>query len=157
VKRLGIGTLALVAVLVTAPNAFAGARGDAVILENGSQQPTAGIYFGPIHIDVRSGARGRFPRGDIALGLSGGLLVRAGSPSCLRVRKHSATITFADEFYVGSDEVVTVQVREGRPDVIDVAQNVREPGDCSRLAPTGERGPLTQGDLRVIDARRPRR
>ena len=143
--------VAIVAVMLLVLCDAAIARPDSVRLENGSQEQTAGIYFGSITIDVRSGPRGGNPRGDVVFLLSG-LQIRAGAATCLAVRNRSATIGFVDGGSGQTPQVTTVQVRDGATDSFDAAFGVRGPNNCHRLRPTDERGPLTSGDLRVVDA-----
>ena len=48
--------------------------------------------------------------------------------------------------------ITTVQVTDNQPDTFDAIPTGRAPTDCSPLAPTGFGGPVSQGDITVVEA-----
>jgi hypothetical protein len=137
-----------VAVLLALPG-VAGAQvptQDSVVLTGGPAQ--AGI-FNFITVDATSGPSGESPTGQVRFDVLG--LFNLGGPvTCLAVSGNTATINFQDQ--TGGFGLVTVQVLDGQPDTFDAAPTGRAPTDCAPLPPTGVGGPLTGGDIVVVDA-----
>jgi hypothetical protein len=138
----------------------AAAIGVAVLLAlpgvSGAQVPTqdsvtltghgdAGAFF-LVTIDATSGPSGENPTGLVDFTVAGAPV--SGPVTCLAVSGNTATINVQDQLF----GLVTVQVLDGQPDTFDAAQAGRAPTDCAPLPPTGAGGPLTNGDIVVVDA-----
>jgi hypothetical protein len=96
-------------------------------------------------INATSGPSGENPSGEVN-----------GAPvTCLAVRGNTATINTRiplprpPPFDFG---IVTVQVIDDQPDTFDVPEVGRAPTDCSPAGPGVVGGPLSAGDITVVDA-----
>jgi hypothetical protein len=118
---------------------------DSVVLTGGPAQAGS---FTVITIDATSGPRGENPTGQVEFLEGGHGLVVGGPVTCLAVSGNTATINLQDQFF----GIVTVQVADGQPDTFDAIPTGRAPTDCAPLPPTGFGGPLTVGDIVVVDA-----
>jgi hypothetical protein len=119
---------------------------DSVNLTGG---PAQAGEFSVITIDATSGPSGENPTGQVRFDVFGFLNV-GGPVACLAVSGNTATINIQDQ--IGGFGVVTVQVVDGQPDTFDAIPAGRAPTDCSPLPPTGLGGPLSGGDIVVVDA-----
>jgi hypothetical protein len=118
---------------------------DSVVLTGGPAQ--AGL-FTVIDIDATSGPSGENPTGQVSFDVFGTLNL-GGPVTCLAVSGNTATINFDDQSGFG---ITTVQVVDGQPDSFDAFPQGRAPTDCSPLPPSGLGGPVSDGDIVVVDA-----
>jgi hypothetical protein len=143
--------LALPGVSSAAPPSAAPAQ-DSVLLTGGPVQASGFTVF---EINATSGPDGENPTGHTkffqpeqihGVGNLGGPVL------CLAVRGNTATMNVQSEAFF--QDLVTIQVVDAQPDTFDASLDVapRAPTDCSPLPPTGFGGPLSSGDISVIDA-----
>ena len=111
--------------------------------------PVQAGAFTVIDIDATSGPSGENPTGQVSFDVFG-ILNIGGPVTCLAVSGNTATINIDDQ--IGGFGVVTVQVDDGQPDSFDAAPVGRAPTDCSPLPPSGLGGPVSDGDIVVVDA-----
>jgi hypothetical protein len=118
---------------------------DSVTLTGGPGQAN---FFSAITISATSGPSGENPTGRVSFTALG--RVNIGGPvTCLAVRGNSATINIQDPSF----GIFTVQVVDNQPDSFDALLVVgRAATDCSPVAPTTVGGPLSIGDILVVDA-----
>ncbi|MEA2400996.1 MAG: hypothetical protein QOK00_1399 [Thermoleophilaceae bacterium] len=147
-----------VAAVVGAALAFAGVSGaqapaqDSVVLTGG---PAIAGSFTVTSLNVTSGPSGENPTGQVSYGAFGVMPV-SRPVTCLAVRGNAATINISvplsrpPPFDVG---IVTVAVVDNAPDSFDATVVGRAPTDCSPTPPIVFGGPLTSGDITVVDAR----
>jgi hypothetical protein len=122
-------------------------RQDSVSL---SGTATAGSFM-ITTLNATSGPSGESPSGEVRFSAFG-VIQQGGPVTCLAVNGSAATLRFVDElFFIGS--AMTVVVTDG-PDSFDVLFPVGgDPTDCSTPGtPSGVSGPLTTGDIVVVDA-----
>ena len=100
--------------------------------------------------DATSGPNGENPAGEVHFVLAPSTSFD-GAVTCLAVRGNTATINFRTVGWSVAG-IATVEVLDNRPDTFDGIVSLRAPTDCSPLAPTGLRGPLSGGDITVVDA-----
>jgi hypothetical protein len=100
-------------------------------------------------LTATSGPSGENPSGQVAFTVFGALSL-AGPVTCLAVDGNTATLNFQDQ--VGGFGITTVQVTDNQPDVFDSSPFGRAPTDCSPLPVTGLGGPVSGGDITVVDA-----
>ena len=117
---------------------------DSVVLNGG---PAEAGSFTVIDIDATSGPSGENPTGQVRFDIFGFFF--GGPVTCLAVSGNSATINIDDQ--LGGNGVVTVQVVDGQPDSFDAQITRRAPTDCTPLPPTGLGGPVSGGDIVVVD------
>jgi hypothetical protein len=100
-------------------------------------------------IDATSGPSGENPTGEVRFDIFG--FINLGGPvTCLAVSGNTATINVEDQVF--GFGVVTVQVLDGQPDTFDSFPAGRAPTDCSPLPPVPFGGPVSGGDIVVVDA-----
>jgi hypothetical protein len=121
-------------------------RQDSVTFTGGPGQAGS---FTVIAVDATSGPSGENPSGQVRFNAFG-IFNLSGPVTCLAVSGNTATINFQDQ--LGGFGIVTVQVADGQPDTFDAVPTGRAPTDCSPLPPTGLGGPLSGGDIVVVDA-----
>jgi hypothetical protein len=138
--RLALALLAslVAAAVITAPGAGAGPAQDSVV---GSG--TAGFY-GTFSIDARSGPSGEAPTGSVVVS---GSVSFNGPVTCLAVNGNVAVLNI-DTAQFG---IITMEVTDGTPDIIDAIPTSRAPGDCSPFA-GGVVGVVETGNIAVVDA-----
>jgi hypothetical protein len=105
-------------------------------------------------LNASSGPSGENPTGNVSFNVVGLLFPIDGPVTCLAVNGNSATINAQDQDF----GVITVQVVDSQPDTFDSAPtglSGRAPTDCSPLPPTGAGGPVSGGDITVVDAQPP--
>jgi hypothetical protein len=157
-------TTAIVGWVLTAPSASNAAppthpppTQDSVLLTGG---PAIGTTFTALAIDAGSGPSGENPTGrvdfEIDLGFGPPFPV-SGSVTCLAVSGNAATMNIDDPGLIsyGLSSIVTVQVTDDEPDTFDSPAIGRAPTDCSPASPSGEGGPVSGGDITVVDAEPP--
>lgn len=120
---------------------------DSVSFTGGPSQ--AGSYT-VFTVDATSGPSGENPSGQVRFDVFGGAFQVGGPVTCLAVSGNAATINIQNQ---GSGlGIVTVQVLDSAPDTFDAAPLFRSPTDCSPLPPSSLGGPLSRGDITVVDA-----
>ena len=135
------------ATCVPPATSFAQAPGqDSVSLSPGGA--TAGVFLVST-LNATSGPSGENPTGQVAFTAFGSLSL-AGPVTCLAVSGNTATLNFQDQ--VSGFGITTVQVTDNQPDTFDAIPTGRAATDCSPLAPTGFGGPVSQGDITVVEA-----
>jgi hypothetical protein len=125
---------------------------DSVVLTGG---PVQAGHFTVFEINATSGPSGENPTGHTKFFIDDvhGVGNLGGPVLCLAVRGNTATMNVQTESpFLGGFE--TIQVVDGQPDTFDASGDTapRGPTDCSPLAPTGFGGPLSSGDITVVDA-----
>ena len=123
---------------------------DSVVLTAPGASPVAGEFI-LFTINATSGPSGENPTGQVSFWVFGGVLQIGGPVTCLAVNGNTATINIRDQGSL-SGAIVTIQVVDDQPDTFDAIPNVRAPTDCSPLPPSGLGGPLSTGDITVVDA-----
>jgi hypothetical protein len=102
-------------------------------------------------LNAMSGPSGENPSGQAAFLVFGSISI-SGPVTCLAVNGNTATLNVQDAGF----GVVTVQVTDNQPDTFVAAPTGitegRLPTDCSPLAPTSLNGPVSGGDITVVDA-----
>jgi hypothetical protein len=118
---------------------------DSVTLTGGPGQAN---FFSAITVNAISGPSGENPSGRVSFTALG--RVNIGGPvTCLAVRGNSATINIQDPTF----GIFTVQVVDNQPDSFDAQLVVgRAATDCSPVSPTTVGGPVSIGDIVVVDA-----
>jgi hypothetical protein len=122
---------------------------DSVVLTTTGPTPIAN-QFALFTINATSGPSGENPSGQVAF-QAFGILELHGPVTCLAASGNTATINFRDEGSI-SGMIITVQVVDDQLDTFDSALVGRTATDCSPLPPTGLGGPLSSGDITVVDA-----
>jgi hypothetical protein len=156
-------TTASAGVALAAPSASSAAppappaTQDSVILTGG---PAVGTTFTALAIDATSGPSGENPTGRVDFEINEGFgppFPVSGSVTCLSVRGNAATINIDDQdlIFYGFSPIVTVQVTDDQPDTFDNPAIGRAPTDCSPASPSDEGGPVSGGDITVVDAQPP--
>ena len=144
--RRALLVLVAVAALVFPVASFAQVPGQDSVSLNGIA--TTG-NFSVSTLTATSGPSGENPSGQVAFTVFGSLSL-AGPVTCLAVDGNTATLNFQDQ--VGGFGITTVQVTDNQPDFFDAIPTGRAPTDCSPLAATGFGGPVSGGDITVVDA-----
>ena len=144
--RRALLVLVAVAALVFPVASFAQVPGQDSVSLNGIA--TTG-NFSVSTLTATSGPSGENPSGQVAFTVFGSLSL-AGPVTCLAVDGNTATLNFQDQ--VGGFGITTVQVTDNQPDFFDAVPTGRAPTDCSPLAATGFGGPVSGGDITVVDA-----
>ena len=118
---------------------------DSVTLTGGPGQAN---FFSAITVNAISGPSGENPSGRVSFTALG--RVNIGGPvTCLAVRGNSATINIQDPTF----GIFTVQVVDNQPDSFDAQLVVgRAATDCSPVSPTTVGGPMSLGDVVVVNA-----
>ena len=106
-------------------------------------------FFSLSILNATSGPTGENPSGEVAFTALGVFSLR-GPVTCLAVDGNTATLNFQDQ--LGTAGITTVQVTDDQPDLLDAIPTGRAPTDCSPLPTTGFAGPVSGGDITVIDA-----
>jgi hypothetical protein len=101
-----------------------------------------------------SGPSGENPSGqlsfDVFIPIVPAIIRQGGPVTCLAVSGNTAIINFLDE--VGNFGITTVKAVDNQPDTFDVLAIGRAPTDCSLGPPTPVGGPVSGGDITVVDA-----
>jgi hypothetical protein len=107
---------------------------------------TAG-YFQVTTLTATSGPSGESPAGQVAFTVFGSPY--SGSVTCLAVDGNSAILNFDSP----GNAIITVLVTDDQTDTFDAFPTGRAPTDCSPAPPFGFGGPVSGGNITVIDAR----
>jgi len=124
---------------------------DSVVLTGGPAQAGAFTLFA---LNATSGPSGENSTGQVAFSAFGSTPV-SRPVTCLAVRGNTATINIRvplsrpPPFDFG---IVTVQAVDYQPDTFDASVVGRAPTDCSPTPPIVFGGPLSGGDITVVDA-----
>lgn len=125
---------------------------DSVSLTDG---PALTTHFTVPSLDATSGPSGENPSGQADFFVQSDFFPPfevSGPVTCLAVSGNAATLNIQDEVAPFAGSIITVQVLDDQPDIFDSPELGRAPGDCSPAAPSIFSGPLTQGDITVVDA-----
>jgi hypothetical protein len=106
-------------------------------------------FFSFSTLTATSGSSGENPVGQVAFTALGSFFL-SGPVTCLAVDGNTATLNFQDQ--TGGFGITTVQVTDNQPDFLDAIPTGRAPTDCSPLPTTGFGGPVSGGDITVVDA-----
>jgi hypothetical protein len=111
---------------------------------------SAGL-FSNVQINATSGPSGENPSGQASFTVLVGLSDPdfAGPVTCLAVSGNEATLNIQDD---GGAGVLTVQVTDGQPDSFNAFPVGRGHTDCSPASLPLFGGPLTSGEITVVDA-----
>ena len=147
-RRCMLGVVAAVGMAFAAPGA-SGAQTpqDSVTLTGG---PAQAGFITLLGLDATSGPAGEHPTGQVRFEIFDGAAAFAGPVTCLAVSGHTAIINFQDQISpLGNVKVLAV---DGQPDSFDLLGFGQAPTDCSPLPPPSVGGPLSEGDITIIDA-----
>jgi hypothetical protein len=145
-RRASLLLAAVAALVFPVASSAQVARQDSVSL---SGNGAAGSFFIST-LTATSGPSGENPSGEVAFTVFASLSL-AGPVTCLAVDGNTATLNFQDTL-PGGFGITTVQVTDNQPDFFDALPVGRAPTDCSPLSPSGFGGPVTVGDITVVDA-----
>ena len=148
-RRMMLGAAAALALVWPGVSVAQVPTQDSVVLSRGPGGAVAG-EFTLVTLDASSGPSGEHPAGQatfVVFPIPFDFLV-SGPVTCLAVSGSTATMNVQDSFR----GVVTVQVVDNQPDQFDALPVGRAPTDCSPLPPSGFGGPVSGGDIIVVDA-----
>jgi hypothetical protein len=100
-------------------------------------------------LTATSGPSGENPSGQVSF-TAFGLLAQSGPVTCLAVTGNTAIINFDDQ--IGVFATTSIQVVDNQPDAFGLLDLGRAPTDCSPGPGTGLGGPVSGGDITVVDA-----
>jgi hypothetical protein len=142
---------AMLALVVGLAAAFPSAASSQVPLQDSVSLTGTAVttFFTVTTLCATSGPSGENPSGQVEFSVLG-VLQLGGPVTCLAVSSNTATLNFQDE--QGGFGIVTVQVTDNQPDTFDSEPIGRTATDCSPLPPSELGGPITSGDITVVDA-----
>jgi hypothetical protein len=101
-------------------------------------------------LSATSGPSGENPSGLVSYTAFNGAISQEGPVTCLAVSGNTAIVTFTDQ--VGGFGSTKIQAVDGQPDTFDLLSVLGSPTDCSPGVPSGLGGPVSGGNILIVDA-----